>query len=56
LDKFAFGCRGGVTPPVRKPKKSFVVGVVQLAERQVVALKVEGSSPSTHPYNLDRPD
>ena len=28
-----------------------MVGIVQLVERQIVALEVVGSSPTTHPTN-----
>ena len=29
-----------------------MVGIAQLAERQIVALEVVGSSPTTHPKNM----
>ena len=32
-----------------------MVGVAQLVEHQVVALRVVGSSPITHPINIKRP-
>ena len=32
-----------------------MVGVAQLAEHQVVALRVVGSSPITHPIKIKRP-